>query len=184
MYLYLKALHIVFIVTWFAGLFYIVRLFIYNTEALDKREEEATILQQQFGVMIRRLWLGITWPSALITLVLGPWLMWQGGWHRSLGDEGGQWLAVKLFFVLGLYFYHYSLHVLYKQQMGGIFRYSSQKLRMWNEVATVFLVAIVMLATVKKSISFVWGLAGLVVFVLVLLGAIRTYKRLRQQNGA
>ncbi|HEY0058221.1 MAG TPA: CopD family protein, partial [Flavisolibacter sp.] len=162
MYLYLKALHIVFIVTWFAGLFYIVRLFIYNTEAQDKREEERTILQQQFEIMIRRLWLGITWPSAIITLVLGPWLMWQGGWHRSLADEGGQWLAVKLFFVAGLYCYHYSLHVLYKQQMRGLFRYSSQKLRMWNEVATVFLVAIVMLAAVKQSMSFVWGLAGLV----------------------
>lgn len=184
MYLYLKALHIVFIVTWFAGLFYIVRLFIYNTEALDKRPEEATILQQQFGIMIRRLWLGITWPSAIITLVLGPWLMWKGGWHRSLADEGGQWLAVKLAFVAGLYCYHYSLHVLYKQQMSGLFRYSSQKLRMWNEVATVFLVAIVMLASVKQSISFVWGLAGLVAFVLVLLGAIRTYKRLRRQKGA
>ncbi len=184
MYLYLKALHIVFIVTWFAGLFYIVRLFIYNTEAGDKRPEEATILRQQFGIMIRRLWLGITWPSAVITGVLGPWLMWQGGWHRSLDDEGGRWLAVKLVFVLGLYAYHYSLHVLYKQQMNGVFRYSSQKLRMWNEVATVFLVAIVMLASVKQSISFVWGLAGLVAFVLVLLGAIRIYKQLRRQKGA
>jgi putative membrane protein len=55
---------------------------------------------------------------------------------------------------------------------------------MWNEVATVFLVAIVMLASVKQSISFVWGLGGLVLFVLVLLGAIRTYKRLRQQQKA
>ena len=74
MYLYLKALHIIFMVTWFAGMFYIVRLFIYNTEANGKTEPERTILQKQFGIMIKRLWLGITWPSAILTLIFGPWL--------------------------------------------------------------------------------------------------------------
>jgi putative membrane protein len=55
------------------------------------------------------------------------------------------WLGIKLGFVLGLYLYHFSVHALYRQQMRGVFRYSSQQLRIWNEVATVFLVAIVML---------------------------------------
>ena len=63
MYAYLKALHIIFIVTWFAGLFYIVRLFIYNTEAGDKDAVERDILRRQFGIMMKRLWYGITWPS-------------------------------------------------------------------------------------------------------------------------
>ena len=63
MYFYLKALHIVFIVTWFAGMFYIVRLFIYNTEANEQGEPRKSILQEQFSIMIRRLWFGITWPS-------------------------------------------------------------------------------------------------------------------------
>jgi putative membrane protein len=181
MYAYLKALHITFIVTWFAGLFYIVRLFIYNTEANEKGEPEKSILQKQFSVMIRRLWFGITWPSAILTLILGPWVMLNGNWDRMLGEEGGRWLLVKLFFVLGLYIYHYSLHVLFKEEMRGVFRFSSQKLRVWNEVATIFLIAIVMLATVKQSLSFVWGLVGLAAFILILMSAIRIYKALRSK---
>src|SRR5687768_9878809 len=122
MYLYNKALHIIFIVTWFAGMFYIVRLFIYNTEAAEKGEPEKSILQKQFSIMIRRLWLGITWPSAVLTLVFGPW-MWL------LLDSLPQWLLVKLLFVAALYAYHFTLHHIYKQQSKGIFRYSSQQLR-------------------------------------------------------
>lgn len=179
MYNYLKALHIVFIVTWFAGMFYIVRLFIYNTEANDKPEPERSILQRQFSIMIKRLWLGITWPSAILTLVFGPWVMFNGGWNKTLGNESGRWLLVKLFLVLLLYAYHFSLHALYKQQAAGVFNYSSQKLRVWNEVATVFLVPIVMLATVKSAMSWLWGLAGLIGFVIVLMGAIKIYKALR-----
>jgi putative membrane protein len=180
MFLYLKALHIVFIVTWFAGLFYIVRLFIYNTEANAKPLVEKEVLQQQFGVMMSRLWFGITWPSAVLTAILGPLVMYLGNWHRLLGEEGGRWLLIKLFFVAGLYGYHVTLHALYRQQAAGVFKYSSQQLRVWNEVATIFLVAIVMLATVKQSISFVWGLLGLVGFVIILMSAIRIYKSLRK----
>ncbi len=169
MYLYLKALHIIFIVTWFAGLFYIVRLFIYNTEASEKAEPERSILQKQFAIMIKRLWLGITWPSAIITAILGPLIWFQKGFTP-------QWLLIKLFFVIGLYAYHFTLHSLYKQQSKGIFKYSSQQLRIWNEVATIFLIAIVMLATVKQSISFVWGLIGLIGLMIVLMSAIKIYK--------
>jgi len=179
MYAYLKALHIIFVVTWFAGMFYIVRLFIYNTEASEKGEPERSILQKQFGIMIRRLWLGITWPSAVLTLIFGPWVMWNGGWDRTLGQEAGRWLMVKLCFVVLLYVYHFSLHAIYKQQASGVFKYSSQKLRLWNEVATVFLVPIVMLATVKSGMSWLWGLAGLAGFIIVLMSAIRIYKALR-----
>ena len=174
MYFYIKALHIVFIVTWFAGMFYIVRLFIYNTEANEKPEPERSILQNQFAIMIKRLWLGITWPSAVLTLVFGPW-MWV-----MLGALP-QWLMIKLAFVIGLYAYHFTLHALYKQQKQGIFKYSSQKLRVWNEVATIFLVAIVMLATVKQSLSFVWGLIGLIGLIVVLMSAIKIYKALRSK---
>jgi putative membrane protein len=179
MYSYIKALHIVFIVTWFAGMFYIVRLFIYNTEANGKPEPERSILTGQFSLMIRRLWLGITWPSAILTMIFGPWVMFEGGWSSHLLDEGGRWLLVKLFFVLGLYAYHFTLHSIYRQEAKGVFRYTSQQLRLWNEVATIFLIAIVMLATVKTGLSFVWGLLGLIALVLVLLSAIRIYKLLR-----
>jgi len=176
---YIKALHIIFVVTWFAGMFYIVRLFIYNTEANGRAEPEKTILQKQFSLMIRRLWFGITWPSAVLTLLLGPVTMFVEGWNKALLAPEGRWLLIKLIFVLCLYGYHFSLHALYKQQSKGIFRYSSQQLRVWNEVATIFLVAIVMLATVKQSLSFLWGVIGLVGFVVVLMSAIRIYKVIR-----
>ncbi len=182
MYTYLKALHIIFIVTWFAGMFYIVRLFIYNAEANENAEPERSILQKQFSVMIKRLWFGITWPSAILTLIVGPWVMLNGNWDKQLLNDSGKWLLIKLGFVLLLYAYHFSLHAIYKQQAAGIFKYSSQKLRVWNEVATILLVAIVMLATVKQSISWVWGLAGLVGFIIVLMSAIKIYKSIRERK--
>jgi protoporphyrinogen IX oxidase len=175
MYFYLKAVHIIFIVTWFSGMFYIVRLFIYNTEANTKPELERNILQQQFNIMIKRLWLGITWPSAILTLVFGPLVLFQ------LGNMD-TWMWIKLALVLGLYLYHFSLQKIYNEQQKGIFRYTSNRLRVWNEVATVLLVAIVMLASVKSNMSFVWGLAGLVVFVVLLMGAIRVYKKIRGER--
>lgn len=177
MYSYTKALHVVFVVTWFAGLFYIVRLFIYNREAQDKPEPERSILQNQFHIMIKRLWFGITWPSAIVTLALGLWNWQQLGF---LPD----WLHIKLYFVAGLFLYHLSLHKIYSQQLKGVFKYSSQQLRIWNEVATVFLLAIVMLAVVKRGMSWVWGTLGLILFVALLMTAIKMYKRVRMKKEA
>jgi putative membrane protein len=175
MYNYIKALHIVFIVTWFSGMFYIVRLFVYNTEANGKSEPEKSILQKQFSIMIKRLWFGITWPSAILTLIFGPW-MWI-----MLGALPG-WLLIKLCFVVGLYAYHFTLHGIYKQQAKGVFKYTSQQLRIWNEVATIFLLAIVMLAVVKQNMSVVWGLIGLILFVMILMSAIKIYKNIRKKS--
>lgn len=173
MYYYVKALHIIFIVTWFSGMFYIVRLFIYNTEAELREEAEKNVLRSQFNMMIRRLWLGITWPSAILTLGFGGW-MWA-----LYGTLPG-WLLVKLVFVAGLYAYHLSLHSIYRQQMRGVFSYSSQQLRIWNELATIFLVAIVMIVVVKQGLSWVWGLLGLVALAVLLMAAIRLYRRWRR----
>ncbi|HEX4375230.1 MAG TPA: CopD family protein [Puia sp.] len=180
--LYLKALHIIFIVTWFAGMFYMPRLFIYNTEAETKSHEAKKILHEQFAIMMKRLWFGITIPSALLTLIFGPILMFVEGWNKLLFDEPGRWLLIKLIFVLFLYLYFFSLHKIFKQQLKGIFKYSSQQLRIWNEVATVFLVAIVMIAVVKESMSLVWGLVGLVLFVVILMSSIKIYKLIRSKR--
>jgi putative membrane protein len=175
LYQYIKALHIIFIVTWFSGLFYLVRLFIYNTEAGERDDVTKNILRSQFRIMIRRLWFGITWPSAVLTLIFGPWMLYLYGTVPA-------WLWIKLVFVAALYLYHWSLHVIFQQQMRGEFRYGSQKLRVWNEVATIFLIAIVMLVVVKQEMSLVWGLLGLMLFTIVLMSAIRVYKALRK-NG-
>lgn len=170
--LYIKSLHIIFIVTWFSGLFYIVRLFVYVAEAHEKPEPERTILLNHLRLMSRRLWYGITYPSAIITLFFGGYL-----WY--LYGVTPDWLVVKLFFVAGLYLYHFSLDMIFRQQKAGIFRYNSQQLRIWNEVATVFLVAIVMLVVVKQSLSFVWALLGLGLFIVLLMSAIKIYKNIR-----
>ena len=183
MYNYLKALHIIFVVTWFAGMFYMPRLFIYNTEAADKPEVECTVLREQFKIMMKRLWYGITWPSALLTLIFGPLVMFSSAWKNLLFEPAGRWLLIKLIFVIFLYLYFFLLHGIYKQQMNNVFKYTSQQLRVWNEVATIFLVAIVMLATVKESLSFVWGLVGLIGLIIILMSAIKVYKIVRDKNS-
>lgn len=158
------------------------RLFIYATEAGDKSETERIILRSQFSIMMKRLWYGITWPSAVLTLILGPTVMFYNGWHRILLQPEGRWLLIKLIFVILLYIYHFTLHAIFKQEMKGVYKYTSQQLRIWNEVATIFLVAIVTLAVVKQSDSFLWSLAGLVGFIFVLMSAIKIYKAIRTKK--
>lgn len=172
MYLYVKAFHIIFVVTWFAGLFYIVRLFIYNREAQDKPDAERIILQQQFSIMIKRLWLGITWPSCILTMILGTWLT------ILLGNIPG-WLAIKIILVFGLLLYHLSLNIIYRQQQKGIFKFTSSQLRMWNEVATLFLVAIVLLVVAHDVMTFKWFVAGILIFAVMLTVAMNIYKKMR-----
>ena len=180
-YLYLKAVHIIFVVTWFAGLFYMPRLFIYNVEAADKPQPEQELLHAQFRKMMKPLWYGITWPSAIITLIMGISVLISSGFYTILFKPEGFWLLLKLILVLLLYGYHYSLHRIFKQQMNGVYKYTSDQLRMWNEVATIFLIPIVMLATVKSSMSWLWGLIGLIAFIVVLMSAIKIYKALRKE---
>jgi len=172
-YFYIKALHIIFIVTWFAGLFYMVRLFVYSAEANEKSEPERSILLKQFALMQKRLWYGITWPSAILTLIFGTWI---GIIYGSLPT----WLLVKLIFVLGLFLYQLSLQSIFNQQQKENFKWTSQRLRMWNEVATLFLIAIVMLAVVKELLSLVWGVGVLAAVTLLLLLAIKIYKKYRK----
>jgi protoporphyrinogen IX oxidase len=171
---YLKALHIIFVVTWFAGLFYMPRLFIYFAEAQDKAEPERSILQHQFKIMQRRLWYGITWPSAILTLVLGG-----GTWYRYGGFP--TWLQWKLLFVAGLYGYHFYCHRLFRQQQQGLITWKANWLRIWNEVATLFLFAIVFLVILKDTLGMAYGLLGLAGLIIVLLAAIRIYKKIRNQ---
>ncbi len=175
--LYLKAIHIIFIVTWFAGLFYMPRLLIYLVEAQSKNEPEKNILTKQLSLMASRLWYIITWPSAVITLCIGV----------SLLINQPEWLMygfmhVKLGLVFLLYLYHGSLHFVFKQQQKGKFNYSSQNLRIWNEVGTLFLIAIVFLIVLKDTLSMLWGILGLVILMIVMLIAIRIYKKFRKND--
>jgi putative membrane protein len=178
--LYLKALHIIFVVTWFAGLFYIVRLFIYYVEANDKDESAKAILQEQYKLMSKRLWYGITWPSAILTLFFATWLL-----STNLSYYMSQpWMHIKLTFVAALYVYHFMCHRMFIQLIKDKLSFSSFKLRLWNEIATIFLFAIVFLVVLKSTISWVWGVVGIVLFGVLLMLAIRAYKKIREKKDS
>jgi len=176
-FLYTKAFHLIFIVTWFAGLFYIVRLFIYHTEAQEKEDLEKTILSSQFDIMEKRLWFGITWPSAVLVLISAAVMLYHSPSYLTQ-----PFMQVKLTFVLGLYLYHLYIHKIYKEIQSGLFKMSSKKLRVFNEIATVFLVAIVFIIILRDQISWIWGLLGIFTFAFLLWGAISLYKKSRNKN--
>lgn len=177
-YPYIKSFHIIFMVTWFAGLFYIVRLFIYQTEVMEKSNQEKAILAPFLGLMAKRLWYIITWPSAIITLILGFLALYFQSWHLEF-----TYMWVKLGFVVLLYFYHIYCHIIYRKLQEGKFVMSSEKLRIWNEGATVLLIAIVLLIVVKTALSFIWGIVGMLGLALILMMMIKMYKTYRKRHG-
>ncbi|MCH7409105.1 CopD family protein [Belliella sp. DSM 111904] len=174
---YIKALHIIFIVTWFAGLFYIVRLFIYQAEAWEKPEFERKILIPQLNLMASRLWYIITWPSAILTLIFGFWTLSYRWGYMQLG-----FMHAKLAFVFVLYIYHFYCHKLFKDLQSGTSKWTSTKLRIWNEIATVLLFAIVFIIVLKSLLSAVWGIVGLLLLSILMMIGIKFYKKIREKN--
>ena len=177
-YLYVKSIHLIFVVSWMAGLFYIVRLFIYHTEAQSRPEAERAILSAQFELMERRLMHIITTPAMILTagagitmLVLNPFLLQQS------------WMLVKLLFVVGLITYHIICIKKMQQLRAGVFKWTSTQLRLWNEVATLLLFAIVFLAVLKNATDWIYGLVGLVGISVVIMIAVKLYKKHRIKNG-
>src|SRR6476659_6795385 len=134
MYRYILAIHIIFVVSWMAGLFYIVRLFIYHTEANDKPEAERIILQKQFEVMESKLWNIITQPAMILSVSAGLLMLYL---NQSLLQT--DWMWVKLGFVGGLLIYHMVCQNIISQLKRGKFWMTSTQLRLWNELATIFL---------------------------------------------
>ena len=177
MYQYVLAIHIIFVVCWMAGLFYIVRLFIYHTEAQDKPEPDKKILSEQFVIMERRLWNVITVPSMLITVAAGLTMLYLvPGWLKQ------PWMHIKLCFVAGLLVYHFICQSKIKQMRFGLFTWSSTHLRIWNEVATIFLFAIVFLAVIKDGISWIFGTVGIIVFSMIIMSGVKVYKYYRMKK--
>lgn len=175
--LYLKAAHIIFIVTWFAGMFYMPRLFVYIVEAHAKPEPERSIVLKQLKMMASRLWFGITWPSAIITLCLGTAMVINQPEWLTFG-----FMHIKLTLVFFLYLYHISLHVIFRQLQNDVVKYTSTHMRIWNEVATLFLISIVFLIVLKNALSMLWGLAGLLAVTILIMIGIRTYKKFRKND--
>ena len=138
MYEVYKSLHIIFVTTWFAGLFYMPRLFIYDTEAQNLEEIERKPLQKQFKIMQKRLWYGITYPSMFLAIVFG-WLTLHAVGYIYLEQD---WMLWKLAFVVGLVAYHFRMDNIFHQIQKSKYTLTSTYLRIWNEVATIFLVEI------------------------------------------
>lgn len=177
-YLYLKSLHIIFITTWFAGLFYIIRLFIYYKEAEEKPEIEKNILLKQYKLMIKRLWYIITWPSAILATGFAIWLLiLQPAWLQT------NWMLIKLGFVALLFAYHWTCQIMYNQIEKGYLKYSSFALRIWNEVATIILFACVFLVILKNSLGWIFGVIGIVSVSILLMLGIKLYKNIRNKNN-
>ncbi len=177
----IKALHIIFMVSWFAGLFYIVRLFIYHTEAQDKEDSARKILSDQFEIMEKRLWWIITTPAMILTFVFGIWMLYER-WDYFFETPAGRWMHIKLAFVALLLVYHFACQNIMFRLKKGKFRWKSNMLRLWNEVATLALVAIVFIVMLKDSMNWI---KGTIVFFAVAIGLmilIKMYKRLRAKS--
>jgi putative membrane protein len=157
-----------------AGLFYIVRLFIYHVEANDRSELERITLQRQFEIMQHKLWYIITTPAMAISVLAGIAMIWVNPVLLSMN-----WMLVKLAFVLGLLVYHFLCQNIMNKLKQGIFTWSSTQLRLWNELATIFLVAIVFTVILKSAVDWIYGLTGLVVFSAVIMSAVKIYKYYR-----
>ena len=174
-YNYIKALHLIFVITWFAGLFYIPRLFIYHTEASKKTKQEAVILIRQLKIMSRRLWYIITWPSAILAIIFAIWLLiLMPSWLLQ------SWMHLKLTFVALLIVYHLKTHRIFLKLQKNKIDYSEMFLRIWNEGATLLLFAIVFLAILKDGLHWIGGTLGILGLGVILFLGIRLYKKIRK----
>ncbi len=173
-----KSLHIIFVVTWFAGLFYMFRLFVYHAEAKLKPELDQTVLIPQYQLMEKRLWYIITWPSCILTLIFGPWLLYLKPFLLAM-----PWMHLKLFFIACLLAYQWKGQLLYRLCQSNTLPALSFKMRLWNEVGTILLVAIVFVVVNQDSISWIWGSLGLVGLGVILTLAAKAYKSIREKRN-
>ncbi|MEZ4792249.1 MAG: CopD family protein [Gelidibacter sp.] len=176
-YNYIKSLHLIFVITWFAGLFYIPRLFVYQIEAFQKPSPEKEILGKQLKLMAKRLWTIITWPSAILAILFAIWLIvLMPSWLQQ------GWMHVKLAFVALLIIYHLKTHQFYKELQCDEVKKTSNFMRLWNEGATFILFAVVFLAILKNAIDWVFGLIGIIVLGVLLGLGFKIYKTIRERN--
>jgi len=176
-YNYIKSLHLIFVVTWFAGLFYIPRLFINHIEAHAKPSPDKEILTTQLKLMTKRLWYIITWPSAVLCVLFAIWLLLlMPGWLQQ------PWMHLKLGFVFLLLLYHLKSHQIFKQLQRDDVKYTSNFMRIWNEVTTIILFAVVFLVVLKDTFNWIYGVVGIIALGILLMLGIRLYKRIRDKN--
>ncbi len=173
---YFKALHLIFMVCWFAGLFYMVRLFVYFSESDNAHGNNAKIFKIQYLLMQKRLWYIISWPSMILTLIFGGLMLYINPAYLSMF-----YMQIKLVFVTLLIIYHFLCHLIYLKQKKFNSNFSSLTMRIWNEVSTLFLIAIVFVVVLKNELDGFYGLMGFFVISLILFLFIKWYRRIRNQ---
>ena len=176
-YNYIKALHLIFVITWFAGLFYIPRLFVYQIEASYKPSPDKEILGQQLKLMAKRLWSIIAWPSAILAVFFGVILLYLNPYLLQ-----NSWMQVKLGFIVLLIIYHIQTHIYFKQLQIDIVKKSSNFMRLWNEGATFILFAVIFLVLLKSAFNWIFGVLGIFVLGLLLMLGFKVYKNIRNKN--
>ncbi len=172
-YLVLKTIHLIAIVCWFAGLFYLGRLFIYHKEAEKKPENSQKILQEQYKLMANRLMNIITWPSTIIASFFGFYMLF-----KNTALLGLSWMKVKLLFVSILIIYTILSQTILNQLNKGTIKLNDLQLRLWNEGATLLLISIISLAVLKTSISWLKAIFVFLLIGITLMFLINLYKRL------
>lgn len=181
-YYWFKAFHIIGVVVWFAGLFYLVRLFIYHVEANEQPEPARSILQKQYGIMEKRLLGIITTPGMILTVAMAGGLLWQ---RPEVLHEG--WMHAKLGFVALLLGYHYYCSRLMKKLERGECAWGPKQLRALNEGPTLLLVAIVMLVIFQNNFptgATTWLMVGLVLSFGITIQLYARKRRLDQEREA
>ena len=179
-YTVLKSIHIIFVVSWFAGLFYLPRLLVYHAESQAKEEPEKGILSKQFEKMEKILFNAIMIPAMFLTWITGLSLIYVA-WLSSFGSQG--WLHLKLGFVVAITVYHFICRHLILQFRKGNFVLSGNQLRLYNEIATILLVAVVFLVVAKNTLDWMYGLGGFVIFAIVIMAAVTIVKKIRHRSN-
>jgi putative membrane protein len=175
-----KTIHFIGLISWFAGLFYLPRLFIYHVEALEKAESERSIMARQFGLMEKRLYNIIMNPAMILTYVGGFTMIFYYGWDWFTGNIWMHWKLGFVFLLTG--YHHYSKGIIRKLSAGKI-PMSSTKLRYYNEIATVILLAIVLLAVFKSRLDFIYAFVSIIIFMFLLMLGIKAYKNYRKRKN-
>ena len=179
MFFYFKALHIIGFVSWFAGLFYLVRLFVYHVEAELKPEPEREILKKQFTIMEWKLYRIITNPAMIFTVIFGSAMLIQNPVYLNL-----VWMQIKLVLLILLIVYHFLCKRIIQNLENGTNHLSSFQLRLLNEVPTLFLVSIVLFAVVRDELNYWYVLAGIAAFSIFLYYAAKAYKKKRESQNS
>ncbi len=178
-YYWFKAFHLIGIVVWFAGLFYLVRLFVYHAEAQEKPEPAQSILKQQYELMEKRLYNIITTPGMLVTVVMAVGLI---STEPEVLKSG--WLHIKFLFVGLLLIYHFWCGRIMKKLAMGENIWTGQQFRALNEAPTILLLVIVLLAVFKNNLPLdmtTWLVVGL---VILMAATIQLYAKKRRENEA